>query len=366
MSKDSDATSTSQVTLPPYLLPLVGNATDVSGRALANLEQRLSGNRTAPRNTFLEQSDLFANLVATGGDGSIPLLRRTLQETADPTRIAALLPSSLDVASQIATGPGGEGDALADIRQFRDSLGVPSQSLATADNALRSSAQGNFLLSNPDMRAAIQAEMNQILPQIDSTFSAAGGGALSGGLAETARTQAVSDSFARLFNQERDRQQAAATTIGNLGLGMNEQRLQANDLLGSTALNRDALRLNATNPIFNLMDSERARQLNAASQLPQVGLLQSQISRGVGNDILNFQQDQLDRDTNNLFNLYNAGLSLLPIGSLSGQVMTQPMQRNAGAGVLGGGLAGAQLASLIPGIGPALGAVGGGLLGGFF
>ena len=46
-------------------------------------------------------------------------------------------------------------------------------------------------------------------------------------------------------------------------------------------------------------------------------------------------------------------------------VQTQPVYRNQGAGLLGGALTGAKLAGMVPGINPMVGAIGGGLLGGF-
>jgi hypothetical protein len=46
-----------------------------------------------------------------------------------------------------------------------------------------------------------------------------------------------------------------------------------------------------------------------------------------------------------------------------GQTQQQPLYRNAGAGALGGALTGAELGSIVPGLGTAAGAIGGGLLG---
>jgi len=46
-----------------------------------------------------------------------------------------------------------------------------------------------------------------------------------------------------------------------------------------------------------------------------------------------------------------------------GMVATTPYSQNVGAGALGGALAGAKLGSVVPGVGTALGAIGGGILG---
>lgn len=50
-------------------------------------------------------------------------------------------------------------------------------------------------------------------------------------------------------------------------------------------------------------------------------------------------------------------------GTPYGQSQSTPLTRNAGAGALGGALTGAQIGSAIPGVGTAIGAIGGGLLG---
>lgn len=60
-----------------------------------------------------------------------------------------------------------------------------------------------------------------------------------------------------------------------------------------------------------------------------------------------------------MFRLGMMNLGMGPTGSVS----SQPMQRSAAGGIAGGALTGAQLGSMIPGIGTAAGAIGGGLLG---
>ena len=67
---------------------------------------------------------------------------------------------------------------------------------------------GDYLYGGPGFDAAQQAAYNRITPQVQSAFS--GGGRLQSGLAQTAHTQALGDSFAGLYNSERNRQLQAA------------------------------------------------------------------------------------------------------------------------------------------------------------
>jgi phage tail tape-measure protein len=76
--------------------------------------------------------------------------------------------------------------------------------------------------------------------------------------------------------------------------------------------------------------------------------------------------DQQQMDAIRNIGLQRLGIVQSSLGAtpanLGGTVQT-PMYSNTGAGLLGGALAGAQLGSAIPGVGTAIGAVGGGLLG---
>jgi hypothetical protein len=91
---------------------------------------------------------------------------------------------------------------------------------------------------------------------------------------------------------------------------------------------------------------------------------------GMGDHYRQIQQQQLDRNRQN-FNEqrdwdlrgYDAMRGGLP--QYAGSTQSQPMQRNVGAGILGGAATGAQIGSIIPGIGTGIGALAGGLFGMF-
>jgi len=112
----------------------------------------------------------------------------------------------------------------------------------------------------------------------------------------------------------------------------------------------------------------RQQGFNQAAQLAmgarQLGRQGAMDVLGLGGTRQQFDQQQLDA-------LRNICLERLAIsqGALNanlpnlGMTSTSPVYRNRGAGALGGALAGAQLGSLIPGVGTAIGAIGGGLLG---
>lgn len=66
---------------------------------------------------------------------------------------------------------------------------------------------GDYLFGGDGFNAAFQAASNRIIPQVQSMYSRAGRSG--SGLAQTAMTQALGDSFAGLYNAERGRQQGA-------------------------------------------------------------------------------------------------------------------------------------------------------------
>ena len=122
---------------------------------------------------------------------------------------------------------------------------------------------------------------------------------------------------------------------------------------------------------------ERARQLQAAqlapqlaqqdyadiSRLAQVGQTREGLQEAALADAMQRFQFEQQKPYTKLREY------LASIGAPAGQqtVSAQPIYRNLGANLLGGALGGAQLAGLTGGaISPIMGAVGGGLLGGFF
>lgn len=127
---------------------------------------------------------------------------------------------------------------------------------------------------------------------------------------------------------------------------------------------------------FQNFNAERGRQLQAQAlaptlagtdftdiaQLANVGSTIEGQTQDIINDRVNrFNFDETAPDRNLDAFLQRLGISTSLGGGTTAQ--TQPVQRNQVAGGLGGALAGAQLGSVIPGLGTGIGAIGGGLLG---
>jgi hypothetical protein len=159
-----------------------------------------------------------------------------------------------------------------------------------------------------------------------------------------------------------------AKQAGTLGTQLNENafnnavQLQAADLARqqqAAAANQQAglqgaqLRLSGANQLGGLAAQQQALRLGGA-----------QAVLGAGGARQAAEQQQMDAIRN--IGLQRLGIVQSSLGAtpanLGGTVQT-PMYSNTGAGLLGGALAGAQLGSAIPGVGTAIGAVGGGLLG---
>lgn len=77
-----------------------------------------------------------------------------------------------------------------------------------AQQQIADTLSGNYLYGGSGFNAAMDAATRRINPQVDSTFGIAGRSG--SGLADTAKTQALSDAFANLYAGERSNQIAAA------------------------------------------------------------------------------------------------------------------------------------------------------------
>ena len=183
--------------------------------------------------------------------------------------------------------------------------------IPTVTQDLLNTAQGNFLFGGEGFDQAVQASIDAAQPAILSSFGRAGG--TPGGLAQTAIQQVASNAFANLFNQERQRQQAARAA------------------------------------------------------LPQLALLPSDVLGGIGAERRALAQQELTAPISANEALIAAAGGGVPLSSLLGQAQTsQGPQRSRLAGGLLGGLggaaSGAALGSAIPGLGTGIGAgIGGGL-----
>ena len=158
--------------------------------------------------------------------------------------------------------------------------------------------------------------------------------------------------------------QSQFSKAGRLGSGANQEVLASE--LGNIA-----------NQVYGSQyQQERQNMLGAAQiapQLAQADYADIQALGGVGQqreamDMAKIQDATARFDFEQQKPYYKLREYLASIGSPYAQNVsqTQPVFRNTGAGLLGGAMAGGQIAAGIPGLGAGMGAIGGGLLGGFF
>jgi hypothetical protein len=223
-------------------------------------------------------------------------------------------------------------------------------------------AGGGFLNANPYQQAMMEAATRpltqqfsqQVLPGISSLYSRSGrlgSGSMANALSQATEAygRSLGDVTASLagqqYQQERGLQQQAQLQLANLAQAA--PALYAQQFLPSQTL------------------AQIGQQREAIAGQP----LQEQMSRYAFQQQLPYQQL-----SGFLSSVYGT-----PLGSYGTSVQNAPTYRNTGAGVLGGALAGGlggyALGQAFPQIGstlgssfaaPALGALGGGLLGGFF
>ena len=244
----------------------------------------------------------------------------------------------------------------------------------SADAALRSSAAGGGMYGTPAFNEAVQASIRAARPSILSGFAQGGSGAIKGGLAQTAIQQAASDAFARLYGDERSRQLASAGQLGQFQLAGRGQQIDTAATRGNLALNEQGLRNQAIGTLGNALNPERQRQLQSVMAVPGVGSMALDAMGNVGameqaNRDRAFQQAQTELMAPiTAQQMLLAAANGIPLQQLLGNATTStvPLTRNTGAGILGGAALGAQTGSLFGPMGTAIGAVGGGLLGGFF
>lgn len=79
---------------------------------------------------------------------------------------------------------------------------------ASATGSLDKTLRGDFLYGGDGFNKAMDAAKHTILPEVDSVFEKSGRSG--SGLAATAKTQALSDAFAKQYGQERQNQMEAA------------------------------------------------------------------------------------------------------------------------------------------------------------
>jgi hypothetical protein len=248
-----------------------------------------------------------------------------------------------DLAAQMAAYGGVYQPAQISAQQTNLGLTGPG-SIGSYMNPYTSEVRTNALA---DLEYARQAAIRQTGQQ---AMQAKAFGGSRQGVAEALTNQGFAKQAATLgttlneqaFNQAMAMQQAdigrrSAADIANQQAGLQgaAYRTQAANTLGGLAAQQQALRLGGAQAV---MGAGGARQAQEQQQMDAI--------RNLGLQRLGVVQSSLGAQPANL-----------------GMVAQTPYSQNVGAGALGGALAGAQLGSVVPGIGTAMGAIGGGILG---
>jgi hypothetical protein len=249
-----------------------------------------------------------------------------------------------DIAAQMAGYGGFYQPATITAQQTNLGLGQGPGTIGSYMNPYTEQVRANAL---GDLESARQAAIRQTGQQ---AMQAKAFGGSRQGVAEALTNQGFAKQAATLgttlneqaFNQAMAMQQAdiarrSAADLANQQAGLQgaQFRLGAAGQLGGLAAQQQALRLGGAQAV---MGAGGARQALEQQQMDAI--------RNVGLQRLGVVQSSLGAQPANL-----------------GMQSVTPQYSNPAAGALGGALAGAKLGSVIPGVGTAFGAIGGGLLG---
>jgi len=315
MSKGGTTTSTSSID-PQIKEAFLANFQQAQGVAGALPVQQFAGynpmyqaGEEALVNTGLagpgiSGTDLAAQMAAYGG------VYQPAQITAQQTNLGMTGPGSIGSYMNPYT-ESVRTNALADLESARRAAIQQTGERATQARAFGGSRQG-----------VAEALTNQGFAKQAAT------------LGTTLNEQAFNQAMAM---QQADIARRSAADIANQQAGLQgaQLRLGGASQLGNLAAQQQALRLGGAQAV---MAAGGARQALDQQQMDAI--------RNIGLQRLGVVQSSLGAQPANL-----------------GMVATTPYSQNVGAGALGGALAGAQLGSVVPGIGTAIGAIGGGVLG---
>lgn len=355
-------TVTNKTDIPAFLQPYMQNQAAMSNDALTGLQGMLSGagadQLVAPFNATQQQGQQMAIDAATNPNGPVQAATGVLQSAAQGGYINQMLPQ---LNQGIAAGMNAQIDPgiLSQFANEKFQLDPTSQA------ALQGSAAGNGLYGSAGFDEAVQASIRAARPSILSGYAQGGSGAIKGGLAQIGMQQAASDSFARLYGDERNRQLQSASQLGNFDLSGRGQQIDAAGQIYSGNIQQQQMRNQMTLGLGGILSDERTRQLQSAQALPGIGLLGSDVMRDVGGEQQQLQQQQLTAPINAQQMLIAALGGAPNFQSLMGSSSSQPIYRNRAGGALGGAATGAAIGSAFPVIGTGIGAVAGGLLGAF-
>lgn len=307
--------SKSKVRIPKFLRPFMEQSLGIASGALDKLEEAGSGDLVADLND-LQQAGLGQAIdVAQGAGGFLPTAQQTFMNAAQGFNAEdAFDPTALSAMRRASEGQGLDSfipqNALAGLNTL-----AAGNVNAPGNEALRQTAAGDFLFGGQGFDQAVQAAVNAASPQIASAFGGTQGG-LSGSSAKQAVGQSAIDAFASQFGQERQNQLNAANAL-------NAQQLQAM-LAGSSGLaglggDERSRQLATAGQLAGLTgeftNQDLMRRLQAAGQLPQLGLASSNIFQDVGNILQGQAQREISAPIDFQTNLFQTALGIPSIAS---------------------------------------------------
>lgn len=396
--------SRTRTKIPRWLQPLAKQGAGVASDSLTSLGGLINGNDLVADFTGPQQlSQIMAASRALGEGGFFPTAQNTILDAASGQGLSFLPDAATSALTSAAGGSGLEfipADVLGRLSAIRGDVdgsrlselsntsgildgvvgtlgeggtptaigelqGILGESLSPeALQNLQATANGDFLFGGPGFNEAVDEAVRRAAPNIISTFGRAGVGGATGGLAQTAISQAATDAFARQFAQERDRQIGAsqaladldiagrgqdasiASTIGDLELGSRSQDITSADILGSLGLadtaqqgefagllaqlglaggDQELAGLSVLSSLFgdertrqlgsaellaNLGETERLNQLRAAELLPSLATADTDLLGDIGLDIQNQRQREISGPIDAQLQLMMAALGI--------------------------------------------------------
>jgi hypothetical protein len=288
-SKGESSQSTT-VDIPQLLQGLLPQAANFAEMGLSNLNQLFGqgvDSFVAPFTQAQQQGQAGALDVAAGGGDFLPTAQQFFMNTAQ-----GLDPSQIIGANA--------GNFLSDAA-LGERLGLDQFIDPTALQGLQATAGGAGLGMD---EGALRATLDTLMPQVGSAFGGSMGG-LSGVAARDTLGQGAINRIALDRQRDLDRQFSAQGLLS--GLGENERgRAQR------TALDASSL-------LAGIGGQERGRAFDAASMLPEIGLLGSNIQREVGAEQQQLEQQRLSSPLQNQMQLMSVLRNFLPIEALLGQ-----------------------------------------------
>jgi hypothetical protein len=233
------------------------------------------------------------------------------------------------------------------------------------NNFTGSTLNGDYLYGGQGFNAAVDAAGRKIIPQVQSAFEKSG--RTNSGLAQTAMTQALSDSFAQQYGQERQNQLQAA----QLGNTSNDSYLQTIARERQNQLQAAQTANTSNQSYLDMLSKERENQIRSMLFAPQMASLDYQDYSKLGE--VGSQRETLDQQKladqiarwdyqQNAARNSAAGYMNLIQGNYGGQTVGTSNSDVASGG--GGGMnimggVGGLLASSMLGVNPIVGLLGG-------